>query len=188
MDEEAVANNFSDQSEGEIEDPRTLKDIEQENTVLKEQLATQLLSVEQYLGVANLWLLEKYDNKNTFDLAHSQKVQITMEDIQTTMADEHPQAVSVFSKYISTHNEASAPTLPTIWHNYPNQSALDYKAEHPVSVYSSLKIDENSCRDDQSQLHSKKSQVSRRSHQSASIPDKVSLAGIKIKELFFKKH
>ena len=110
---------------------------------LKEQLATQLLSVEQYLGVAQLWLIEKSDKaEKALEVEHNQKVQTavadiqsTMADVQTTMAEENPQA-------------ASLPTLPGIWQSYPNQSELDYKTEHPVGIRSSLRVEENLTRDD----------------------------------------
>ena len=52
------------------------------------------------------------------------------------MADENPQAASV-------------PTLPTmVWHNYKNQSELEYKTEKPLSIYGSINLDENNYRDD----------------------------------------
>ena len=71
-----------------------------------------------------------------------------------------------------------------IWHNYKNQSELEYKTEKPFSIHESINVGENNYRDDESHI----SKMSRRSHLSNSIPEKVSLAGIKIKELFFKKH
>jgi len=43
-------------NEDEIDDPRTLADIQQENIDLKEQTLQQMLVLEQYLHVAHLWL------------------------------------------------------------------------------------------------------------------------------------
>jgi len=43
----------------ELDDPRTLKDIEQENIELKEQTIHQMLTLEQYLQVAYLWQAEQ---------------------------------------------------------------------------------------------------------------------------------
>ena len=40
------------------EDPRTLKDLEKENIDLKEQMIHQILTLEQYIGVANMWMVE----------------------------------------------------------------------------------------------------------------------------------
>ena len=174
-DPDAGHGDLSDQSE-DIEDPRTLQDVEQENMELKEQLATQLLSVEQYLGVAQLWLIERQGGaESALEFEQNAKVQASASAIGATMAEENPQAASV-------------PSLPGVWHNYPNQSELDYKTEHPPSIYSSLRVEENNYRDDRSQAPSKKSSASRRSYQAGSIPEQVSLAGVKIKELFFKKH
>ena len=56
----------------ELDDPRTLNDLEQEHQDLAEQLKTQLLSVEQYLGIAKLWLIDQQEKHEkafeTFDV------------------------------------------------------------------------------------------------------------------------
>ena len=41
------------------EDPRTLNDLEKENIDLKEQMIHQMMTLEQYLSVAGMWLIEK---------------------------------------------------------------------------------------------------------------------------------
>lgn len=63
-----------DESEDEIEDPRTLNDLEKENIDLKEEMIHQMMTLEQYLGVANMWLAEK-SGLNTNDDVHSQMAQ-----------------------------------------------------------------------------------------------------------------
>lgn len=40
----------------DIDDPRTYDEIECENLDLKEQLLHQMLTAEQYLAVAHVWL------------------------------------------------------------------------------------------------------------------------------------
>ena len=39
----------------EIEDPRSLNEIEQENLDLKEQFVHSMLTLEEYMNVAELW-------------------------------------------------------------------------------------------------------------------------------------
>ncbi len=51
----------------DIEDPRTLADIEQENLDLKEQMIHQMMTLEQYLSVAHLWYADKEGNFNPFE-------------------------------------------------------------------------------------------------------------------------
>ena len=41
--------------ENEMEDPRSLGDVEQENLDLKEQMIHMMMTVEQYLAVACVW-------------------------------------------------------------------------------------------------------------------------------------
>ena len=70
--------------------------------------------------------------------------------INDTMEDDNPQAASVDYQ----------PTGPNIvWHNYKNQSELEYKTEHyPTSVQSSLNINlDDRLRDDLSHAQSKRS-------------------------------
>ena len=45
-------------AEPPMEDPRSYDDLEKENIDLKEQMIHQVLTLEQYLQVANVWLFE----------------------------------------------------------------------------------------------------------------------------------
>lgn len=51
----------------EIEDPRSLTDIEKENLDLKEQMIHMMMTVEQYLAVAYVWQAEKNEGYNPFE-------------------------------------------------------------------------------------------------------------------------
>ena len=50
-----------------ISDPRSLLDIEQENVDLKEQLIHQMMTLEQYLQVAQMWYAEKEEDYNPYN-------------------------------------------------------------------------------------------------------------------------
>ena len=56
----------------DIDDPRTLDDIEQENLDLKEQMIHQMMTLEQYLSVAYLWHAENETGFNPFESENSQ--------------------------------------------------------------------------------------------------------------------
>ena len=49
----------ADYQSDDPEDPRTLNDLEKENIDLKEQMIHQMMTLEQYLSVASMWLVEK---------------------------------------------------------------------------------------------------------------------------------
>ena len=51
----------------EIDDPRDLADIEQENLDLKEQFIYQMMTLESYINVAYLWYAEKEEGFNPYE-------------------------------------------------------------------------------------------------------------------------
>ena len=51
----------------DIHDPRSLYDVEQENIDLKEQFIHQLMTLEQYLRVAQMWYAEQDDDYNPYN-------------------------------------------------------------------------------------------------------------------------
>lgn len=51
----------------EIEDPRSLDDIERENLDLKEQTIHMMMTMEQYLAVALVWQAEQEEGYNPFE-------------------------------------------------------------------------------------------------------------------------
>ena len=53
--------------EDEIDDPRHLTDIEKENMDLKEQMIHQMMTLEQYLSVAYMWVEEQEPDYNPYD-------------------------------------------------------------------------------------------------------------------------
>ena len=63
----------------DMNDPRTLDDIEQENLDLKEQMIHQMMTLEQYLSVAYLWHAE---NENGFNPFESENSQLELLDLQ----------------------------------------------------------------------------------------------------------
>lgn len=51
----------------DIDDPRTLGDIERENMDLKEQFLHQMMTLESYMNVAYLWMAEKEEGFNPYE-------------------------------------------------------------------------------------------------------------------------
>ena len=51
----------------DIDDPRALKEIEKENIDLKEQFIRQIMTLEQYFQVAQIWYAEQNEGFNPFD-------------------------------------------------------------------------------------------------------------------------
>ena len=52
----------------EMEDPRDFEDIQKENMDLKEQMIHQMMTLEQYLNVATMWIEENDPDFNPFDV------------------------------------------------------------------------------------------------------------------------
>ena len=53
--------------ENEMEDPRSLGDVEQENLDLKEQMIHMMMTVEQYMAVACVWQAEQEEGYNPYE-------------------------------------------------------------------------------------------------------------------------
>lgn len=73
----------------EIEDPRSLEDIEKENMDLKEQFLHQMMTLESYLNVAYLWMAEQEEGFNPYETTHD--IEALQDDINYA-SDESPVA------------------------------------------------------------------------------------------------
>lgn len=74
MEEKGYLKGENGDESDDPEDPRTLNDLEKENIDLKEEMIHQMMTLEQYLGVANMWLADKQGGHQNDDI-YSQMAQ-----------------------------------------------------------------------------------------------------------------